>query len=277
LKTVKLPNGESVPAFGLGTWHMGDDRAKRKEEIATLQLGLALGAGLIDTAEMYGDGAAEELVGEAIAGRHDEAFLVSKVLPQNASHKGVVAACHRSLKRLKKDIIDLYLLHWPGNFPLTETVAGFEELREAGKIRHYGVSNFHLNEMQNVWKVPGGSIVATNQVLYNLSRRNIEWDLLPWLRERKIPIMAYSPLEQARLLANKQVLAFAKRSGMSPAQIALAWLLSKDDVIVIPKTSSPDRLRENLKSLDQQLSTEQLAELDQLFPPPEGPSALDML
>ena len=257
---------------------MGDDRAKRrKEEIATLQLGLDLGASLIDTAEMYGHGAAEELIGEAISGRRNEAFLVSKVLPQNASHKGVVAACHRSLKRLKTDVIDLYLLHWPGNFPLTETVAGFVELREAGKIRQYGVSNFDLSEMQNLWKVPGGSAVATNQVLYNLSRRSIEWDLLPWLREWKIPVMAYSPLEQARLLANKQAVAFARRSGMSPAQFTLAWLLSKDDVIVIPKTSSPDRLRENLKSLEQRLSTEQLAELDQLFPSPEGPGALDML
>jgi diketogulonate reductase-like aldo/keto reductase len=277
LKTVKLPNGERVPAFGLGTWHVGDDRAKRKEEIATLKLGLDLGASLIDTAEMYGNGAAEELVGEAITGRRNEAFLVSKVLPQNASHKGVVAACHRSLNRLKTDVIDLYLLHWPGNVPLTETVAGFVELREAGKIRQYGVSNCDLNEMQKLWKVPGGSAVATNQVLYNLSRRSIEWDLLPWMRERKIPIMAYSPLEQARLLANKQALAFARRAGMSPPQIALAWLLSKDDVIIIPKTSSPDRLRKNLKSLDQQLSAEQLAELDRLFPPPEGPSALDML
>jgi len=277
MKTVKLPTGEQVPAFGLGTWRMGDEQASWKEELATLQLGLDLGATLIDTAEMYGDGLAEELVGEAIAGRRDSVFLVSKVLPQNASRQGVVAACQRSLKRLKTDCIDLYLYHWPGSVPLSETMAGFIELQKAGKIRHYGVSNFDVNEMQQLWKVPGGSAVVTNQILYNLSRRNVEWNLLPWLRERKIPIMAYSPLEQARLMDNKKLSAFAARIDMTPAQAALAWLLTRDDIIVIPKTSSRERLKENLGSLKRGLSSAELSELDQLFPPPSTAHPLEML
>jgi diketogulonate reductase-like aldo/keto reductase len=277
LKTVKLPTGEQVSAFGLGTWRMGDDRAHRKEELATLQLGLDLGATLIDTAEMYGDGLAEELVGEAIEGRRDAVFLVSKVLPQNASRQGVVAACQRSLKRLKTDCIDLYLLHWPGSVPLSETIAGFIELQKAGKIRHYGVSNFDVSEMQQLWKLAGGPSVATNQILYNLSRRNVEWNLLPWLRERKIPIMAYSPLEQARLIENKKLSAFAARGHMTPAQSALAWLLTREDIIVIPKTSSRERLKENLGSLTRTLSSAELSELDQLFPPPSAPHPLEML
>ena len=277
MKTVKLPTGEQVPAFGLGTWRMGDEQASWKEELATLQLGLDLGATLIDTAEMYGDGLAEELVGEAIAGRRDSVFLVSKVLPQNASRQGAVAACQRSLKRLKTDCIDLYLYHWPGSVPLSETMAGFIELQKAGKIRHYGVSNFDVNEMQQLWKVPGGSAVVTNQILYNLSRRNVEWNLLPWLRERKIPIMAYSPLEQARLMDNKKLSAFAARIDMTPAQAALAWLLTRDDIIVIPKTSSRERLKENLGSLKRGLSSAELSELDQLFPPPSTAHPLEML
>jgi diketogulonate reductase-like aldo/keto reductase len=226
---------------------------------------------------MYGDGLAEELVGEAIAGRRDSVFLVSKVLPQNASRQGVVAACQRSLKRLKTDCIDLYLYHWPGSVPLSETMAGFIELQKAGKIRHYGVSNFDVNEMQQLWKVPGGSAVVTNQILYNLSRRNVEWNLLPWLRERKIPIMAYSPLEQARLMDNKKLSAFATRIDMTSAQAALAWLLTRDDIIVIPKTSSRERLKENFGSLKRSLSSAELSELDQLFPPPSTAHPLEML
>ena len=277
LKTVKLPSGERMPAFGLGTWRMGDDRARRKEEIATLQLGLDLGATLIDTAEMYGDGLAEELVGEAIEGRRDSVFVVSKVLPQNASQKGVVTACERSLKRLKTDRIDLYLLHWPGSVPLPETLAGFSELQKTAKIRYYGVSNFDLNEMNQLWKTPYGSAIATNQILYNLARRNIEWDLLPSLRERNIPIMAYSPLEQARLLQDRNLCAFAARLKMTPAQVGLAWLLRNDDVIVIPKTTSPARLKENLESLKLPLKSEDVLELDQLFPPPSAAHPLEML
>jgi diketogulonate reductase-like aldo/keto reductase len=277
VKTVKLPSGEGVPAFGLGTWHVGDDPTKRKEEIATLRLGLDLGASLIDTAEMYGNGRAEELVAEAIAGRREDAFLVSKVLPENASRRGTVAACQKSLRRLKTDRIDLYLLHWRGSVPLSETMESFMELQQAGKILHYGVSNLDLAEMQELWRVPGGSAAATNQLLYNLSRRNIEWDVLPWLRERRIPVMAYSPVEQGRLLQNTALLDFARRCVMTAAQVSLAWLLAKDDIIVIPKTSRRERLRENLAALEHQLTRQQLAELDQLFPPLVGPRSLEML
>ena len=277
MKTVALPSGERVPAFGMGTWMMGQDKAARAEEIATLRLGLDLGSSLIDTAEMYGEGRAEELIGEAIAGRRDQVFLVSKVYPHNASRQGAVLACERSLRRLKTDRIDLYLLHWRGNVPLAETMEAFMALQHSGKIRHYGVSNLDLADMQELWAVPGGSATATNQVLYNLTRRGIEWDLLPHLRERGIPVMAYSPIEQAKLLSNRKLAEFAKRSGMTPAKAALAWLLASDDIIVIPKTSHRERLRENLAALEIRLTTAQLAELDQLFPPPKGPRPLEML
>jgi diketogulonate reductase-like aldo/keto reductase len=277
MKTVRLPSGESVPAFGLGTWNIGDSRATRAEEIATLRLGLDLGATLIDTAEMYGDGRSEELVGAAIAGRRDEAFIVSKVYPHNASKNGVAAACERSLKRLGTDRIDLYLLHWRGEVPLAETMQGFAALHRAGKIRHYGVSNLDISDVQALWSAPGGDGIATNQLLYNLTRRGIEFDLLPWLRKRRVPLMAYSPIEQARLLRNGGLVAFAKRHGMTPAQAALAWLLAKDDIIVIPKTGRRERLRENLLALEHPLDAAQLAELDTLFAPPRGPRPLEML
>jgi aldehyde reductase len=277
MKTVTLPSGERVPAFGLGSWNIGDDRAARAEEIATLRLGLDLGARLIDTAEMYGDGRSEELIAEAIAGRRDEVFLVSKVYPHNASAKGAIAACERSLKRLKTDRIDLYLLHWRGNVPLAETLQAFMRLQQAGKIRHFGVSNLDLGDMRELWRLPGGGAVATNQLLYNLTRRGIEWDLLPWLRERRVPLMAYSPLEQARLSGNRKLIGFAERHGMTPAQAALAWLLARDDVIVIPKTGRRERLKENLGALAHALTAAQLAELDRLFPPPAGASPLEML
>ena len=210
MKTVKLPKGESVPALGIGTWRYGEDKSKRADEIATLRLALDLGVTLIDTAEMYGEGRSEELIGEAIAGRRDEAFLVSKVYPHNASRKGAVAACERSLKRLRTDVLDLYLLHWRGNVPFAETLEAFTKLREAGKIRFFGVSNLDLSDMQALWDEPGGHDVATNQLLYNLSRRGIEWDLLPWLRDKKIPVMAYSPIEQARLVKNRKLIDFAQ-------------------------------------------------------------------
>jgi diketogulonate reductase-like aldo/keto reductase len=282
MKTIALPSGERLPAYGQGTWNMGDDGATRAEELATLRLGLDLGATLIDTAEMYGDGRSEELVGEAIAGRRDKAFIVTKVLPENAAHnasrKGVSAACERSLKRLKTDRIDLYLLHWRGSIALSETMEAFAALQKAGKIRHYGVSNLDLAEMQESWQGPGRQIAA-NQLLYNLERRGIEWDLLPWLRERDlpVPVMAYSPIEQARLLRNAKLAEFAKRNGMTPSQAALAWLLSKDGVIVIPKTGRRERLKENLDALDLVLNSMQLKELDRLFPPPAGPQPLEML
>ncbi len=277
MKTVRLPGGERVSAFGQGTWYMGDDRAARAEEIATLRRGLDLGATLIDTAEMYGDGRAEVLVGKAITGRRDEVFLVSKVLPQHATRRGTIAACEQSLKRLKTDRIDLYLLHWRGSVALAETLSALTALHSAGKIRHYGVSNLDLADMREWWPLAGGAAVAATQLLYNLARRGIEWDLLPWLRERRVPVMAYSPLEQARLVSNAKLAAFAQRHGMTPAQAALAWLLANDDVIVIPKCAHRARLEENVSALDCKLDAAHLTELDQLFPPPRGPRALEML
>ena len=277
MKTVALPSGERVPALGQGTWNMGENKAARAEELATLRLGLDLGITLIDTAEMYGEGKAEELIGEAIAGRRDEAFLVSKVYPQNATRKGAVTACERSLKRLRTDRIDLYLLHWRGSVPFAETMEAFMALQKAGRIRHYGVSNLDLEDMQELLSVPGGKGAATNQLLYNLTRRGIEWDFLPWLRKERIPVMAYSPIEQARLVRNPKLAEFAKRYGMTSAQAALAWLLANDDIIAIPKTGKRERLKENVGALDHPLTKEQLAELDHLFAPPKGPAPLQML
>jgi aldehyde reductase len=277
MKTVRLPSGEQVPALGQGTWYLGDDRFARRDEIAALQLGLDLGLSLIDTAEMYGEGRAETLVGEALAGRRDEAFIVSKVYPHNASRRGAVEACERSLKRLQTDRIDLYLLHWRGQYPLAETLDAFDALQRAGKIRHYGVSNLDLADMQELWQVPHGKQVAVNQLLYNLQRRGIEWDLLPWLRAHGVATMAYSPVEQGRLLKHPQLQDFARRYGLTPAQAALAWLLAQPGVIAIPKSATPARVRENAAARDITLNAEQLAELDRLFAPPTGPSPLDML
>ncbi|WP_420996441.1 aldo/keto reductase [Cupriavidus sp. 30B13] len=277
MRTVNLPGGEAVPALGMGTWNMGEKPAARAEELATLRLGLELGLRLIDTAEMYGEGRSEELVGEAIAGRRDEVFLVSKVYPHNAGRKDAVAACERSLRRLGTDRLDLYLLHWRGGVPLAETMAAFLALQQAGKIRHFGVSNLDLGDMEELWRVPGGEQVAVNQLLYNLTRRGIEWDLLPWLRRHGVPLMAYSPIEQAALLRNARLARFAAQHGMSPAQAALAWLLARDDVIAIPKTGHRERLRENHGALAQRLSPGQLAELDAAFAPPRGPHPLEML
>ena len=277
MKTVRLPSGEMVPALGQGTWHVGDSRATRAEEIATLREGLDLGLRLIDTAEMYGEGAAEELVGEALAGRRDEAFVVSKVYPHNASRTGLVAACERSLKRLGTDRIDLYLLHWRGNVPFADTIAGFEALQAAGKIRYFGISNLDIDDMREWWSIPAGRALATNQVLYNLARRGPEWDLLPWLAERKIPLMAYSPIEQAQLLRHTGLIGSAHNHGMTPAQAALAWLLANEGVIAIPKTGNRTRLRENAGALDHTLDSQQMAELDRLFAPPRLAAPLEML
>lgn len=277
MKMVRLPSGEQVPALGQGTWNMGEERTARKEEIAALRLGLDLGLTLIDTAEMYGEGKSEELVGQAIAGRRDEVFLVSKVYPHNASRKGAVAACERSLKRLATERLDLYLLHWRGSIPLAETLEAFQALQQAGKIRHYGVSNLDLKDMQSVSKLAGADQVQVNQLLYNLTRRGLEFDLLPWMRERRMALMAYSPVEQARLLRNRALIEFTRRHGMTPAQAALAWLLAKDDVIAIPKTSRREHMQDNAGALEIELSREQLAELDKAFPPPAGPARLEML
>ncbi len=277
IPTTTLPSGRSIPVLGQGTWYMGEDGREHTREVDALKLGLDLGMTLIDTAEMYADGGAEEVVADAIAGRRDEAFLVSKVLPQNASRRGTIAACERSLKRLRTDRIDLYLLHWRGSPDFAETVEAFETLMRDGKIGQWGVSNLDLADMEELADVPGGNAVQTNQLLYNLTRRGIEHDLKPWLRQRGIPIMAYSPIEQGRMLRHTELRRVAERHGATPAQVALAWLLRQDGVIPIPKASSPQHVRENRAALDLALTAEDLADLDRAFPPPRGPRPLEML
>jgi diketogulonate reductase-like aldo/keto reductase len=277
MHTVKLPSGEQVPALGQGTWFMGESTRRHADEVAALQAGIDLGMTLIDTAEMYGDGGSEELVGEAIAGRRDKVFLVSKVYPHNASQRGAVAACERSLTRLDTDCIDLYLLHWRGQVPLAETVEAFEALQRDGKIRHWGVSNLDMGDMQELLGERGGDKVAVNQVLYNLTRRGIEYDLQPLLRKRAIPIMAYSPIEQGRLLNAPVLRAIAQRHDATPAQIALAWLLRQEQIIAIPKAATVAHVKENRAALDLKLTDKDLAELDQAFPPPDEATPLEML
>jgi len=270
-----LPSGAKIPTFGLGTWRMGEDARRRKDEVAALRHGLDQGITLIDTAEMYGD--AESVVGEAIHGRREDLFIVSKVLPENASRKGTVAACERSLKKLKTDRIDLYLLHWRGAVPLEETIEAFNALVEAGKISDWGVSNFDISDMGEIWKTPAGNGVASNQVLYNLSRRGIEFDLMPWCRKHKMPVMAYSPIEQGRLLGSPALREIARRHNATPAQIALAWLMRHDDVIAIPKAGTIAHVDENLASLDVILTKDDFAALDRAFPPPQRAQPLEML
>ena len=267
----------ALPRLGQGTWNMGDDPARRKEELAALREGIALGMTLIDTAEMYGDGRSESLVGEAIAGQRDQVFLVTKVLPSNASRKGVVRSCEASLKRLRVEAVDLYLLHWMGSFALEETLRGFEDLLAAGKIRSWGVSNLDLHEMKTLAALPGGKSCVTNQVLYNLSRRGIEFDLLPWCAKNSISVMAYSPVEQGRILDNRILKDVAKRIGATPAQVALAWTLRHDAVVSIPKAATLAHVRENRKALDLKLDAQALAELDGAFPPPGNSRPLEML
>lgn len=273
--SITLKNGIVMPTLGQGTWFMGESRAERKNEIAALQHGIAQGLTLIDSAEMYGNGGAEEVVGEAIAGRRNEVFLVSKVLPTNASRNGTVAACERSLRRMKTDIIDLYLLHWPGSHPLEETFAALDALQQAGKIRAWGVSNFDTADMIRAAKVDGGHN-CVNQVLYNLGSRGIEWNLLPWQRERNIATMAYSPLHQTQLLQRGPMRTLAKELGITPAQLALSWLLHQK-TIPIPKSSNLKRVEENRQAWDITLSEDVLKRLDQAFPPPTRKMPLDIL
>jgi aldehyde reductase len=279
MKTIRLACGEEVPALGQGTWNIGDDAAKRKEEIATIRRGIDLGLTLIDTAEMYGEGLSESLVGEAIAGRRGDVFLVSKVYPHNASPAAMKRSCEASLRRLRVETLDLYLLHWAGSVPIADTVAGFEALQRAGKIRHWGVSNFDIDAMRQVWRTPGGDACQVNQVLYNLKERGIEWDLLPWMRERGMPVMAYSPFDQGRLLRNRSLVRFAKEHGMTPSQAALGWLLSQEGVISIPKTGRLEGLEENAQAwvAANAPGTAAWTALDALFPPPTGPTPLAML
>jgi diketogulonate reductase-like aldo/keto reductase len=276
IATVNLPSGEAVPALGQGTWKMGDQPRKRPEEVRALQAGIGLGMTLIDTAEMYGDGLAEEITGEAIAGRRDEVFLVSKVLPNHASHEQTVRACERSLKRLGTDRLDLYLLHWRGGYGLDDTISGFEALQKAGKIRHWGVSNFDVEDMEELVDL-GGAAVATNQVLYNLTRRGIERDLMPWQAGRNIPVMAYSPIEQGRLADHRDLARIAQKHGKTPAQIALAFVLNRPNVIAIPKAGTVAHVTDNAAAADIVLAQEDLAMLDAAFPPPRRRVPLEMI
>lgn len=277
IRTVELPCGEAMPALGQGTWRMGEDPSRRAEEVAALRRGLELGMTLIDTAEMYADGRAEAIVGEAIAGRRDEVFLVSKVLPEHATRAGTIAACEGSLRRLGTDRLDLLLLHWRGELPLAPTIDAFETLVVDGKIRHWGVSNFDVSDLTEFAGLPAGMEVQTDQVLYNLARRGIEWDLLPWCRERRVAIMAYSPIEQGRLLQHRELENVAFAHGVTPAQVALAWVLRQDDICVVAKAASIQHVLENREALDLCLTEEDLARLDLAFPPPTGPRRLEML
>lgn len=268
MNTVKL---------GIGTWKMGEVPSERKREIEALRTAIDIGMTLIDTAEMYGEGATEELVGAAIQGRRDDVFLVSKVYPHNATRKGAIAACERSLRRLRTERLDVYLLHWRGSVPLAETLEAFERLHSAGKIDAYGVSNFDTEDMQEAWNLPPGRKIVTNQILYNLSRRNPEHELLPWCREHKVSVMAYSPVEQGRLVHDGKLADLASKRGATIAQLALAWVLAQPGVIAIPKSSSAEHVRENRAALDIQLTREELAALDAAFPRPKTKKPLEML
>jgi diketogulonate reductase-like aldo/keto reductase len=276
MKMISFPDGASVPALGQGTWMMAERPDRRSQEIAALREGVELGMTLIDTAEMYGEGAAEELVAEAVAGLRDRVFLVSKAYPQNASRAHLPRACEASLKRLAVERLDLYLLHWRGNVPLAETVEAMERLVEAGKIARWGVSNLDTDDMRELLDA-GGAGCATNQVLYNLSRRGPEFELLPWLQQRSVPVMAYSPVEQGRLVGHSALRDVADRKNVTPAQVALAWLLRQRDVIAIPKASSVAHVRDNRAAVDLVLDVEDLAALDRAFPKPSRNRPLEML
>jgi diketogulonate reductase-like aldo/keto reductase len=276
MRSCKLPSGAAMPVFGLGTWRMGESARRRADELDAVKYGLDLGYPMIDTAEMYGEGGAEEIVGEAIAGLASRPFIVSKVYPHNATRAGTIAACERSLKRMGIDRIDLYLLHWRGGARLEETFEAFHRLREAGKIGDFGVSNFDREDMADAARLDKG-LTATNQVLYCLSRRGPEFDLLPSMRKRSIPLMAYSPLDQGGLVRKPALKKLADEVGCTPAQLALAWLLAQPGVVTIPKSASRERVRENLGAVEVKLSPKVLAELDRAFPPPKGKQPLEML
>ena len=278
IRTVRLPDETDVPALGQGTWFMGEGRHPAAAEADALRLGIDLGMTLIDTAEMYGDGGAEKVVGEAIAGQREKVFLVSKVYPHNASRAGVAKACERSLQRLKTDRIDLYLLHWRGTIPLAETIDGFEALKRQGKIGAWGVSNLDVSDMDELASLPNGAGCAVDQVLYNPEHRGIEHDLMPWCVDRRMALMAYTPIGQAgRLLRAPALVAIAARHGATPAQIALAWGLRHPHVICIPKAADPVHVRQNAAARDISLTVRDLAEIDDAFPPPRRPQSLAML
>lgn len=277
IRTATVPSGERVPVLGLGTWRMAERRRRRGDEVAALRLGMDLGMALIDTAELYADGAAEELVGEAIEGRRDEVFLVSKVHPSNAGRADTVRACEASLGRLRTDHLDLYLLHWRNSTPLEETVDAFTRLVDDGKVCHWGVSNFDVADMVELADLPAGGAVASDQVVYSLARRRIEADLLPWCQDRGIPVMAYSPVDQGRLLRHPVVQTVAGRHGATSAQVSISWVLRHDGVITIPKAGTTEHVRENHAALELQLSEQDLADLDRAFPPPARQEPLEIL
>jgi diketogulonate reductase-like aldo/keto reductase len=276
-QSVALRSGEGIAALGQGTWYFGEDPGRRADEIASIRLGIDLGMTVIDTAEMYGNGAAETLVGQAIAGRRSEVFLVSKVLPRHATREDTVRACQASLRRLGVDYIDLYLLHWRGRVPLVETIEGFAELKRDGMIRHWGVSNFDTDDMLELGGVPGGDEVQTNQILYSLAHRGPEYALLPWLAQHGIPAMAYSPIEQGRLLEHPALQPIARRHDASAAQIALTWVLQHDGVLAIPRTGTPSHVRQNAAARDIELTRDDVHALDRAFAPPTRPRPLEML
>lgn len=277
MRFVELPNGVMAPALGLGTWRMGERGSQYTQEVAALQHGIDLGLTLIDTAEMYGEGDAEEVVGEAIAGRRDGLFLVSKVYPHNASRKGAIAACERSLKRLGVETIDLYLLHWRGGVPLAETVEAFEHLKSDGKIAAWGVSNFDAADMAELWALDQGEACVTNQVLYHLGERGIEWELIPRCNARRVPLMAYSPLGQGDILFEPAVEDIAEKHGVAPAAVALAWVLRQEGMIAIPKAANLDHVKANAAALGLVLEPADLEALDAAFPAPNGPSPLAII
>lgn len=276
MKTLRLKSGREIPLLGQGTWRMGERASQKQAEIAALKLGIDLGMTLIDTAEMYGEGGAEEIVAEAIASCREQIYLVSKFYPYNASYDGLIAACDRSLSRLKTDYLDLYLLHWRGSVPLSETLEGLQHLKQTGKIIDYGVSNFDTDDMQEAESLPGGDNIVTNQVLYNLMRRGIEWDLLPWCKQRNIPIMAYSPVEQRAFVDNRRLKDIAAQHNATTTQIALSWLLHQDNIISIPKAVNLDHVRENRSALDIKLTPADLQQLDRAFQPPSRKMSLAM-
>jgi diketogulonate reductase-like aldo/keto reductase len=277
LPATSLPSGETIPVLGQGTWHLGQGRHERKEEIAAVRAGIDLGMTLIDTAEMYGNGASEQLIGEAIAGRRDEVFVISKVLPGHATRRGTIVACEASLRRLESDHLDLYLLHWRGAIPLQETVAGFEDLRGAGLIHHWGVSNFDLPDLHELLQVRGGRAVEADEVLYNLLRRGIEWDLLPWCVQSGVPLIAYSPIEQGRLVGHPVLRFIGAKHKATSVQVALAWVLRNPGVCAIPEAGTREHVRQNRGALDVHLDQEDLVKLDGAFPPPSMPQPLEML
>ncbi|WLT09761.1 aldo/keto reductase [Bartonella apihabitans] len=277
MKTVTFPNCSIVPALGQGTWGMGEGISPAETEADSLRAGLDLGLKLIDTAEMYGNGGSERVVGKALVGRRDDAFVVSKVLPSHASRKGTIEACERSLKNLKIEQIDLYLLHWQSSVPLSETVEALEKLVTQGKIGAWGVSNFDTALMENLAEIAPKGHIATNQILYNLSRRGPEFDLIPWCENHNIPVMAYAPIEQGRIMKNHDLLELAGKLNVAPSVLALAWVIRNPLMIAIPKTSSVKHLRENAKALAITLDHEVLQALDEIFLPPTRKQPLEVI